>query len=131
MRIWALLLLWGLAGCQPDSGTPGISNGEKKATQVMRDFRLTDMQKGKKNMMLYATEAQLFEERHVAELENPDAAFLKQGKASSRLTAPRNGMNVPSPRTSTPATGLRNHPFPLSCNRARTWSAGAKSLNVS
>src|SRR3954464_976269 len=40
------------------------------------------------------------------------------GSSSSRTTPPLNGMNVPSPRTSTPATGLRKSPCPLSCSRA-------------
>src|SRR3954454_15500438 len=46
------------------------------------------------------------------------------GSSSSRTTPPLNGTNVPSPRTSTPATGLRNSPFPLSRSRAWTWSPG-------
>src|SRR4051812_30828493 len=49
------------------------------------------------------------------------------GSSSSRTTPPLNGTNVPSPRTSTPATGLRNNPRPLSCSRAWTWSPGSKS----
>src|SRR3954462_11696355 len=40
------------------------------------------------------------------------------GSSSSRTTPPLKGMNVPSPRTSTPATGLRKSPRPLSCSRA-------------
>ena len=78
-----------MIGCQSEPAAPPPSGGEKKAAQVMRDFRLTDIQKGQKNMMLYASEAQLFEEQHMAELEKPDAVFLKQGRPSSRLLAPK------------------------------------------
>src|SRR3954462_8725997 len=47
------------------------------------------------------------------------------GSSSSRTTPPLNGTNVPSPRTSTPAAGLRKRPRPLSCSRAWTWSPGS------
>src|SRR5436305_765379 len=40
------------------------------------------------------------------------------GSSSSRTTPPLNGTNVPSPRTSTPATDFLNSRPPLSCNRA-------------
>ena len=84
-------------GCQ--SGASPADDGPAptvKASQVMQGFDLVDSQNGQRNMTLHAMEARLFDDKHMAELEKPDAVFLKQGKPSSRLIAPKGRVDMES-----------------------------------
>lgn len=94
LAVAALAVL--LGACRPE-GTPGDApESAATPTQVMRDFELTDINGGKKQMVLISTEARLFEATHMAELEKPDVSFFRDGKRSSRLVAPKGRVDTES-----------------------------------
>lgn len=57
-------------------------------SQIMRDFEMNDTRLSVKTMTLRASEARMYDDQKYANLDQPVVDFYKDGKPSSRLTAP-------------------------------------------
>ena len=94
-RGWWLGLIIAV-GCQKAPNPAPNGTPPAVASQIMENFDMIDTQNGQRNMTLHAAQAELFEEKHLAQLEKPDVVFLKQGKPSSRLVAPKGKVDTES-----------------------------------
>ena len=77
-----------VSGCR-DAGTP-VAHAEtaQVPTEILKDFVMNDVRNGVKNMTLDAVEGRIYEDRHIADVDQPLLFFYKEGKESSRLKAP-------------------------------------------
>jgi LPS export ABC transporter protein LptC len=80
----------GLSSCRQASQEANASTGpaDLTPTQVLKDFEMNDVRNNVKSMTLQSPEARIFENRQVADLDQPILLFYKNGNLSSRLNAP-------------------------------------------
>ena len=77
-----------LAGCRDAESPSAQAEALQTPTEILKDFLMNDVRNGVKNMTLKSVEGRIYETRHVADVDRPFLTFYKEGKESSRLTAP-------------------------------------------
>jgi LPS export ABC transporter protein LptC len=62
----------------------------------LKDFVMNDVRNSVKTMTLKAAEGRIYESQHIADVDKPQLFFFKEGKESSRLTAPQGRLQTDS-----------------------------------
>ncbi len=82
-----------LAGCrraaQEATAAPVV---QTNPTQILKNFEMNDMQNSVKTMTLRSIEARIYEDQKYADVDQPILDFYKNGRPSSRMTAPSGKM---------------------------------------
>lgn len=88
------LTLFGEVGCKESPHDTLVVLGANQPSQVLRGFRMQDIQGGIKVMTLESAEARMLEAQHRTDLEKPVVKFFKEGSVSSVLTAPKGQVDM-------------------------------------
>jgi LPS export ABC transporter protein LptC len=97
-RIAAVTIILGalmVGGCRPSTQEANASTVDTP-TQVLKEFEMNDVANQVKTMTLTAPEARIFDTLQVADLDKPIVVFYKNGRVSSRLTAPKGRVKTDS-----------------------------------
>lgn len=79
-------------GCRPSADDPVAM--PRTPTQVIEKFETQDLRDGIKTMSLESSEARIYDDQNVAEVEKPLLTFYKNGVLSSRLKAPKGRVDM-------------------------------------